>query len=57
AHEFSLTVVAEGVENQEQLDLLSNLNCDHYQGYFFSRPIRVEALASLLHPECHSVKA
>ncbi|GJL59176.1 MAG: hypothetical protein NPIRA03_20330 [Nitrospirales bacterium] len=55
AHEFSLTVVAEGVENQEQLDLLNSLNCDHYQGYFFSRPIKVEALATLLHPEFHSV--
>lgn len=55
AHEFSLTVVAEGVENQEQLDLLSRLNCDHYQGYFFSRPIKVEALSTMLHPEFHSV--
>lgn len=56
-HEFSLTVVAEGVENQEQLDLLTTLNCDQYQGYFFSRPVRVEALAALLHPECLSIKA
>ncbi len=56
-HEFSLTVVAEGVENQEQLDLLTTLNCDHYQGYFFSRPIRVEALAPMLHVEGPSVKA
>jgi diguanylate cyclase len=56
-HEFSLSVVAEGVENQEQLDLLISLNCDHYQGYFFSRPIRVDALATLLHPECLPVKA
>lgn len=56
-HEFSLTVVAEGVENQEQLDLLTTLNCDHYQGYFFSRPIRVEALAPMLHAEGPSVKA
>ncbi|MDR4459689.1 MAG: EAL domain-containing protein [Nitrospirales bacterium] len=56
AHEFSLTVVAEGVENQEQLDLLTTLQCDHYQGYFFSRPIRIEALTPMLHVECPSVK-
>ena len=48
AHEFNLKVVAEGVENQEQLDMLVSLNCDEYQGYFFSRPICEQALTSLL---------
>jgi len=33
------TVVAEGVEDQETLDLLSGLGCDLAQGYFFSKPL------------------
>jgi EAL domain-containing protein (putative c-di-GMP-specific phosphodiesterase class I) len=48
AHEFGLKVVAEGVEEQEQLDLLTTLDCDQYQGYFFSRPVKVEDLAPML---------
>lgn len=39
AHIFKLGVVAEGAENQETVDLLSELNCDSIQGYFFSRPL------------------
>ncbi len=48
AHEFNLNVIAEGVENQEQLDMLLSLNCDQYQGYFFSRPICVQDLDPML---------
>ncbi len=48
AHEFNLNVVAEGVENQEQLDMLVSLACDQYQGYYFSRPISEPDLAPML---------
>ena len=48
AHEFGLHVVAEGVEDKEQLDLLVSLKCDEYQGYFFSRPVPVLDLAPML---------
>ena len=48
AHEFNLNVVAEGVETQEQLTMLASLNCDEYQGYFFSRPVSAQDLAPLL---------
>jgi EAL domain-containing protein (putative c-di-GMP-specific phosphodiesterase class I) len=48
AHEFGLKAVAEGVEDQKQLDLLNSLNCDEYQGYFFSRPVPVEDLTPML---------
>jgi len=57
AHEFGLQVVAEGVEAQEQLDLLTSLNCDHYQGYFFSRPVKVEDLAPMFSSQFAAVKA
>ena len=39
AHTFNLEVVAEGVENNETLDLLRSMGCDYAQGYLISRPI------------------
>lgn len=56
AHEFGLQVVAEGVEVQEQLDLLVTLKCDQYQGYFFSRPVSAADLAPVLAERCAPVK-
>jgi len=44
AHNLGLTVVAEGVENKEILDLLAILRCDTAQGYYFSRPVPSEEL-------------
>jgi EAL domain-containing protein (putative c-di-GMP-specific phosphodiesterase class I) len=39
AHALKLTVVAEGVENKEQLGFLKQLNCDQTQGFLVSKPI------------------
>ncbi len=39
AHGLGLNVVAEGVESEEQLDFLHHNNCDHIQGYIYSKPI------------------
>jgi diguanylate cyclase (GGDEF)-like protein/PAS domain S-box-containing protein len=39
AHNLGLTVVAEGVENQWTLDLLSSFGCDQAQGYHIARPM------------------
>ena len=44
AHELGLRVVAEGVENVGQRDLLIAQGCDELQGYFFARPMAAEAL-------------
>lgn len=38
-HSLCMTVVAEGVETEEELNLLKEYNCDIIQGYFFSKPI------------------
>jgi EAL domain-containing protein (putative c-di-GMP-specific phosphodiesterase class I) len=38
AHALGLRVVAEGVEDAASLELLSQLQCDHAQGYLISRP-------------------
>jgi diguanylate cyclase (GGDEF)-like protein/PAS domain S-box-containing protein len=39
AHSMKLTVVAEGVETEEQSRLLRLLNCDEIQGYWFGHPV------------------
>ncbi|KJS00853.1 MAG: diguanylate cyclase [Desulfobulbaceae bacterium BRH_c16a] len=41
-------VVAEGVENQGQLDFLKALHCEEGQGFFFSRPLAAEQFTTLL---------
>lgn len=39
AHSMGVEVIAEGVETEEQSDLLKNLNCDYVQGYFYGKPM------------------
>jgi diguanylate cyclase (GGDEF)-like protein len=42
AHSMDLKVVAEGVETEEQLQVLREQGCDYVQGFLFSRPIAAE---------------
>lgn len=44
AHTMGLKVVAEGIENREELDFLTDKGCDEAQGYYFSRPLTTAAL-------------
>ncbi len=39
AHTLNMSVVAEGVETQQQADILKQLSCEFGQGYLFSRPL------------------
>jgi diguanylate cyclase (GGDEF)-like protein/PAS domain S-box-containing protein len=48
ARSLGLMVVAEGVENKEQADLLSTMGCNQVQGYYFARPLTVAAFANRL---------
>lgn len=48
AHGLDLLVVAEGVETQEQFDLLKELSCDEIQGYLISKPVDAESFTKLL---------
>lgn len=48
AHSLSLQVVAEGVENQEQLAFLRTHGCDEVQGYLISRPVEADAMLGVL---------
>ncbi|UOX86852.1 EAL domain-containing protein [Amycolatopsis sp. FBCC-B4732] len=44
AHAVDLTVIAEGVESAEQVDLLRSLGCDQAQGYHLGRPVAAAEL-------------
>ena len=41
-------VVAEGIETQEQLELIRKLGCETVQGYLFSKPVGAEEITKLL---------
>jgi EAL domain-containing protein (putative c-di-GMP-specific phosphodiesterase class I) len=43
AHSLGLSVVAEGIETEPQLEFLKSQGCDEYQGYFKSKPIPAAA--------------
>ncbi|MBR0800633.1 EAL domain-containing protein [Bradyrhizobium jicamae] len=45
---MGVTTTAEGVETQEQLDQMRNEGCTEVQGFFYSRPVPVSEVASLL---------
>ena len=41
SHDIGMDVITEGVENVDQLSMLAKMNCDWFQGYYFSKPITV----------------
>jgi diguanylate cyclase (GGDEF)-like protein/PAS domain S-box-containing protein len=47
-HTLGLLTLAEGIEHPAQIDGLRSQNCDHGQGYFFSRPVAAEEIELLL---------
>jgi len=47
-HSLGLQIVAEGVENERQLDIITAMGCDQVQGYVFYRPLETRAVADIL---------
>ena len=48
AHSMELKVIAEGVEESEQVAFLQSLQCDEIQGFYFSRPLEGEKITEML---------
>ncbi len=48
AHSLGLKVIAEGVEELEQLGFLKSHDCDYAQGYYFSKPVEKDAFSDWL---------
>ncbi len=43
-----MTTLAEGVETEEQAELLRRYGCEEVQGYLFGRPVPTEAFSELI---------
>jgi diguanylate cyclase (GGDEF)-like protein len=48
AKSLDMEIVAEGVENKGQLSYLKTINCDTYQGYLCSRPLKIKSFEKLV---------
>jgi EAL domain-containing protein (putative c-di-GMP-specific phosphodiesterase class I) len=48
AHALGMDVVAEGVETDEQLRKVMDMECDNAQGFLFARPLSSEMMGRLL---------
>jgi diguanylate cyclase (GGDEF)-like protein/PAS domain S-box-containing protein len=48
SNNFGLNVIAEGVENKEQLEILQRNGCNHYQGFYFGKPVPLKEFELLL---------
>lgn len=47
-HSLGLHIVAEGVEKQEQMDVLSQYGCEEFQGYLFAKPLQLDQVKDFL---------
>ena len=47
AKSLNLSVIAEGVETEAQKNLLLEIGCNHFQGYFFAKPVPASELGTL----------
>ncbi|MGB1010833.1 MAG: EAL domain-containing protein, partial [Thiolinea sp.] len=48
AKRFQLKTVAEGIENSEIATILQGMKCDVAQGYYWSRPVPISSILTLL---------
>jgi EAL domain-containing protein (putative c-di-GMP-specific phosphodiesterase class I) len=51
AHDLGMSVIAEGVEREEQLAFVRDLGCEYIQGFLFSKPMPLEEFEKLLAEE------
>lgn len=48
---LGLKILAEGVENSDELEILTSYGCDYFQGYYFAKPMRNDELKKFLQKE------
>lgn len=56
AKKLNIQIIVEGVETEEQIELLRSLKCDYFQGYYFSKPVPGNLFLNYIYnfalPEC-----
>lgn len=55
AHSLEMNVVAEGIENQQQYNLLKQLGCEFVQGFFFSKPLNKQEATRLIEQSLYEI--
>ena len=53
---LGVSVLAEGVEEKTQLQMLKTWKCDQVQGYYFSKPVYADAVEGIINPDSQSFK-
>lgn len=48
ARDLGMKTTAEGVENQKQLTILTELGCDYWQGYFYAKPLPAQEMEKII---------
>jgi len=48
AHKLGVRVIAEGVENSDQVDFLRKHQCDEIQGFYYSKPVTADQLREVM---------
>lgn len=51
AKKLGLDIVSEGVEDKEQYDMMKNMGCTYYQGYYYSKPVPFDEVLNLLNKD------
>ncbi|MDR3577555.1 MAG: EAL domain-containing protein [Anaerolineaceae bacterium] len=55
AHQLHLKVVAEGIETESQLSILTHINCDQVQGFFLGKGVAPDVVESLVLPNARKL--
>ena len=55
AKKLGIEVVAEGIETNEQLNILKNMGCEYGQGYYFSKPVKKAQFETMLRNQLENV--
>ena len=53
ANELGLILIAEGVENADQVPFLQSIQCEYVQGYYYAYPLDSQSATKLLVDECN----
>lgn len=55
SHRLNLNVIAEGIETSEQLEIMTDLNCDQIQGYYFYKPLTLSEVEKAITKNQHLI--